>query len=608
MRYVKFKIKNFKGIQNLEIDFEKEPISHINALVGLNESGKTTILEALSFFYESTSSAGKEVRINKTEIEDPRILIPKAKKSNFNEKIRISASLVFTDSEYGELEKTLREKGFAITKGKDTQIEYSVEYDFENSILKTAGKSTYINNDFEVAENGKRKGTDIYKNKDLWTTFCAWVTSKMPPIIYYLNFLFDLPEKIYLEEYPGEKADQLFYRRFFDDVLESVDSSLSVEKHIIDRVKNDDSQNRDIVEQIFNRISTKITSIVFNEQWNVLNKSGVKKSVSVRPPIYDSGKQKYYVEIKVKDGNDSYFLSERSLGFRWLFIFLLLTQFRVMRKDTIAPVFLLDEPASNLHSAAQNRIRFALDRLTEKSSSRVIFATHSHHLISPDWLENTFVVRNTALAYDENEDNYTNYMTNISLIRYRQFVSENPTLTTYFQPILDLLDYVPSNLELIPKAVMVEGKNDYYTLKFIFSLMKVDLAVMPSGGSSSLDNLISLYLGWSRHFAILLDSDKAGLSQKTRYIEKFGIFMEDRTFTYLDIDSSWQKTEMETLFDGEDRLKIQQTFFPDETKFDKKLFNLAIQEALLSKRSLDLSEITLKNFNKVFEFLRDRLK
>ena len=54
MQYIKFKVINFKGIQELEFDLSESPISPIYLLVGLNESGKTTILESLSFYYENS--------------------------------------------------------------------------------------------------------------------------------------------------------------------------------------------------------------------------------------------------------------------------------------------------------------------------------------------------------------------------------------------------------------------------------------------------------------------------------------------------------------------------------------------------------------------------
>ncbi len=47
MRYTAFKIKNFKGIRELELKLDSAPNSNIFTIVGLNESGKTTIIEAL---------------------------------------------------------------------------------------------------------------------------------------------------------------------------------------------------------------------------------------------------------------------------------------------------------------------------------------------------------------------------------------------------------------------------------------------------------------------------------------------------------------------------------------------------------------------------------
>ncbi len=50
MKYIKFTIKNFKGIPNLTLNLDKKPDSNITMLVGLNESGKTSILEAIHLF------------------------------------------------------------------------------------------------------------------------------------------------------------------------------------------------------------------------------------------------------------------------------------------------------------------------------------------------------------------------------------------------------------------------------------------------------------------------------------------------------------------------------------------------------------------------------
>ena len=47
MKYVKFVINSYKGIPKIELDLSKKPSSNIFTLVGLNESGKTSIMEAI---------------------------------------------------------------------------------------------------------------------------------------------------------------------------------------------------------------------------------------------------------------------------------------------------------------------------------------------------------------------------------------------------------------------------------------------------------------------------------------------------------------------------------------------------------------------------------
>lgn len=49
MKYVEFEIQNYKGIQKTRIKLSKKR-GLVYTLVGLNESGKTTLLESLNHF------------------------------------------------------------------------------------------------------------------------------------------------------------------------------------------------------------------------------------------------------------------------------------------------------------------------------------------------------------------------------------------------------------------------------------------------------------------------------------------------------------------------------------------------------------------------------
>ena len=50
MRYQSFRIQNFKGIKDTTVSLQTIGGAAVFALVGLNESGKTTVLEAIHSF------------------------------------------------------------------------------------------------------------------------------------------------------------------------------------------------------------------------------------------------------------------------------------------------------------------------------------------------------------------------------------------------------------------------------------------------------------------------------------------------------------------------------------------------------------------------------
>ncbi len=318
---------------------------------------------------------------------------------------------------------------------------------------------------------------------------------------------------------------------------------------------------------------------------------------------------RWFLQLQLKDSGAYYSISDRSLGFRWFFTFLLLTHYRGFRKtDNDNVIFLFDEPASNLHPSAQAQLLESFG--TFPGNSSIIYTTHSHHMINPDWLEGTYVVRNEGVDYEADED-FNAKKTLITLEKYRKFAATHPNQSTYFQPVLDVLNYTPSKLDNVPNVVMVEGKNDYYTLKYfndkIISPAR-DINLMPGGGAGSLDEAIRLYLAWGRQFIILLDSDKSGAKEKERYHGLFGALVKGRIFSLEDVEPAWKKKELENLLDSADRDLIQRTSYPTATKFNKTHFNRAIKELFLTNDVLSLSATTISNFQQILKFCEEQLK
>lgn len=610
MKYTKFIIKNFRGIKEIELNLGKSPKANVFTLVGLNESGKTTILDAIAFFYEKINSENQS-ELHTTAIVDIHDLIPKDQRDSFSGNIEIEASIELDSNDYEALSNLLEKSKFAISENLNPEIVYRLSWRFVNSVSREEIHSIENFNFPVVKKTGKQGKTSLkneQKNKEVWEIATSWLKSNLPPVIYYPNFLFDFPDRIYLESFEGETKAQKYYRHFLQDVLKTMSIGFTIENYLLNRAKSNKSQDKETLHQAVSKISRKITDLVTAKNLTVLDIYTKGKEISLEYPALDEEKLAYYIDFKLKDGINYYWVRERSLGYKWFLTFLLLTQFRVTRHEGQIPIFIFDEPASNLHQTAQQRLVNALKQLIESSKAQVIYATHSHHLINPDWLENTFIAKNLALDYSD-DVSFDARQTNISLTRYREFVSKYPDQTNYFQIILDVLEYRPSNLENIPDIVMIEGKNDGYTLSYMQNMTNTEnkINVLPGGGSGSLDCPIRLYYAWGRNFIIILDDDTEGRKQKSRYISLFGQIIESRIFTLKDIDSSWDKYETEDLFSPTDKILVQQKTDPTSSIFHKDNFNRSIQELLINNIKINLSEKTLSNFRSYVKFCKNKL-
>ncbi|MGV3599500.1 MAG: ATP-dependent nuclease [Bacteroidota bacterium] len=604
MKFQQFKIKNFKGIEDITIDLAKSPDANIYTLVGLNESGKTTILEALNFFNREIKGIAA-LGIPGGTIKDHDALIPISLRDNFNGSIEITATLLLERDDFKKINDFITGVSNIEQLLLTNKIIYYRYYHFKNSNFQ---KAEYKWSGFSGKIKGGEKNEyrhigqpDFVDENIKLAEFCSKL---IPSILYFPNFLFDFPPKIALESKVSQAAKEIFYFELIQDILNSLNNETNIEEHLIKRIKNNDKRSLDRLIQL---MSKKVTEVVFGAWNRIFGRSINDTRIVISYSLNDEGLCCLEFGIESEDG--IYQISERSLGFRWFFIFLLFTQFRPFRKgEPQNVIFLFDEPASNLHSSAQKQLLSSFENLTQ--NSKVIYTTHSQYMINPKWLESTYVVKNAGLDLSDT-DRYNVKKTKITIERYREFAAKHPYNTAYFQPILDVLDYSPSDLETIPNCAFLEGKNDFYTLVYFKEIIlktTVDLNLSPSTGSSNLDTLISLYIGWGKEFIVLLDSDTAGKEQKDRYIDKFGTLVEKRIFTLTDIDSNWNDIVMEKLFSDSELVGFQQKCYPETTTYNKTHFNRSVQESLMKKEDFEFSDETKNNFDKVLKFLKSKLE
>lgn len=286
------------------------------------------------------------------------------------------------------------------------------------------------------------------------------------------------------------------------------------------------------------------------------------------------------------------------------FIFIIYWASKNRQDELWETVFLLDEPASNLHSMAQIQL---LDIFTQMSeASKIFYTTHSQYLINPKFLAWTYIVKNNNLDY-KNEMNYLNNA-DIKAINYKNFVVNHPDQKHYFQPILDTLEYQPSLLENVPNIMITEWKSDYYTFKyineFILSNKYNNINIYPGWWSWTHLNILQLYIWWWRDFVVILDQDKWWKDWKKLYIKELWNIVEDKIYNLDDILKLWNDDyELEDLFSDEEKLEIVKKYNIQATKYKKSEFNMWIMLLYMDWTPIELSKKTKEKFIKIFDFI-----
>lgn len=289
-------------------------------------------------------------------------------------------------------------------------------------------------------------------------------------------------------------------------------------------------------------------------------------------------------------------MADRSLGFRWFFCFLLFTQFRAQRRSSHGTLFLFDEPASNLHAKAQEKLLGSFKGICGSPNS-LIYSTHSPYMINPMWLDKAYIVENASIGADLDDiaSMTTSEDTAIVATPYHDFIETNPQRISHFQPALDRLEVKPSLLDVKQNSILVEGKSDYVILSTLFAnIPSRKFHLIPAHGASTMGPLISLLKGWNWNFAVLLDGDKAGAEAKQKYVEEYGL--SGNVVTLKDIHSSL--TASESLIVENDLEMIQKALELSKSPSKKQIYNFFL-EAEASGKALKLSSRQSAEFKEV---------
>jgi hypothetical protein len=584
----------------------------VTTLIGLNESGKTTILEAIFCF----SYGAEDLQVINPEMASLRVQeqwIPISERANFNDTIEICAVVDLSSEDRSALRGHMRREFGVSLVDIPRSIRICEKHVFENSRFKETQRLWTL--PLRGTQGRQRVPRPIAATSDEWRGALAYLKKQLPRIWYFPNFLFELPERFSLAAQDAiagdaEQDKSEFYRSTFEQILAQLGSGANLQTHVVERLGSTERADQRSLNALLLDMGRVITTTIFEGWDRIFGRRPAAQEVELAA---DTDGDEAFLELRIKGPDGYYDLSERSLGFRWFFMFLLMTSFHGLDEESPQSLFLLDEPASNLHSTAQAELLKSFETLVEKCN--LVYTTHSHHLIDVRWLDAAYVVKNAALGSLDFADYVTQRMganTAISATPYRQFVAEHPDQSSYFQPVLDLLDYRPSLLEPVPTVVLVEGKGDFYLLRYVRDVLGLgtDLHLVPGGGAGSLEPLIRLHIGWAKSFVVLLDGDAEGRKQRERYESGFGPVIEGRCLLLPDLcgDSSAKKAE--DLLDEDDRERIVRAIFTGDSPMPKpkKALHQAILELYARRESVPLSSASIERLDVLLRGLSDALQ
>ena len=271
MIYREFRFTNFKGIEDVTISLEDS----VTTLIGLNESGKTTILQALYCFdYGSEDMDALDPTIG--SVHDTSQWIPISQRADFNDQVEIQATVSLDIHDQLGLRRHMS-RAFDLTLSSvPKEIRVTEIYTFQSSRYRSVQATWALD---ISGKKGRERKSRTYVGKDPeWHEAVNYLKGRLPRIWYFPNFLFELPEKFLISEEDDvdqedsenvDEADEqaLFYRSIFENILRQVAPTATLESHIIERVRSSQRADARSLEALLLRMSEFMTKTVF-EGWN----------------------------------------------------------------------------------------------------------------------------------------------------------------------------------------------------------------------------------------------------------------------------------------------------------------------------------------------------
>ena len=421
MRLRKFRVRAYRCIH----DSGEITVGDLAAFVGRNESGKTTILQALTLL-------NKDERVSELDLCD-----------EMSEELKEEIRLAEGEFELSENETAmLKEKFPNLPEIKKIRLYRSnkkpeVQYEFENikiSEKTDGGLNSWENftkrivefldtipNHLRIQINTKFFEGPPPKNEASFDTGLAEFNNQFhvvamqdPKVIEEWEKIFSLPENKFANLLSGgsEKvalenfiANQLHPRFVYFSDYKKIYGNINLNEYLREE-KGERGESIEYIEE-FDKAET-VRNLFYLAELNINELDEVKDSPSKCIKLLNTASNRLtkrlnpawkgdpiHVDLRYNPGNimsvvisdvhrdgtitNTGLLNRRAEGFKWTFSFIVNFAAETQRAELKEAILLLDEPARNLHPTQQMGISDLLKNLS--GSNQVLYATHSPFMI-----------------------------------------------------------------------------------------------------------------------------------------------------------------------------------------------------------------------------------
>lgn len=518
MKIIEYRIRNYKAVQDTSIKLNYS----LNPIIGVNESGKTTILSAILAFDK-----------NRDKVNSGMHLEYKNKYSTGATKdSKITATIILDKDELAELKKNLNLPSETV--------------EFKHLLSFTEKTPFILTRELSSPDKEYTLENDVFLDKRK-KAIISFLLKNLPYILYFDDFTDRVPEEIVFKD-DYRTTGKLAYskNREWQEIIVEIFRRAEVEG--IDDDENPlksffHLNNKDQKDDILSDIEDVLNKEIIDE-WKRIKKSGFRNFADDSDNLSLELKcEETTFTFKVRDKSNkekkrTFNVNERSKGFQWFFNYMIKLKFnpryKLRKEDSI---FLLDEPGSYLHSSAQSELLKELKSVSEKNT--IVYCTHSQYLLNPK----TIKLGSIKIAEKENSQ--------INLIEYGKYKSKDDkgALSTVYQALN--LNFTH---DFVGNIVITEGITDFYffdLLKKYTKLFKKEFKIIPGAGSGNSTNLISVGVSFSENFVVLFDNDEGAKALK-KYKKEFG----ESIMKYFHLYNSEKRFALEDFICDADKVRL----------------------------------------------------